>query len=211
MTDKTNWQASLLEQRTAWGVTFCAMIIAMLAASQPQWFEFSFSTDKAIHKQAPVTKVVEPSHNGNTTTNSHADQAAALKTATVKTAPIKAASPKTASVKPVKIKPITQSTPVTTAKAKPALNKTITASKKKTTLTHGFYVQLGAFAEKSRAHGLADQLKRKGWSVKITDKKNGLHAVWIGPKSTKADAEKLLKTIRSKLKQKGFIVQHNNG
>jgi len=196
MTDKTNWQASLIEQRIAWGTTFCAMIIAILAAAQPQWFEFSFATNKPIQQQAPVGKAVQPIHSENMATNADAD----------KSPPVKATP-----VKPVTIQPVRQSTQAPPVDAKPAKKKGATTTKKKSYIAHGFYVQLGAFEEKNRAHGLADQLKRKGWSVKITDKKGGLHAVWIGPKSTKADAEKLLKSIRSKLKYKGFIVQHNNG
>ncbi len=196
MTDKTKWQASLIEQRIAWGTTFCAIIIAMLAVAQPQWFKFSFATIKPFHNQAPVAKSA---------------QVMGRKTIAVKTQVEQPAPVKTTPVKAVTIKPVTRSTPVTQVNAKPANNKVITAVKKAAFVTPGFYVQLGAFEKTSRAHGFADQLKRKGWSVKITDKKNGLHAVWIGPRSTKAGAEKLLKTIRSTLKQKGFIIQHNNG
>jgi len=191
MTDKMNWQASLLEQRTAWGITFCAIIITMLAAAQPQWFDFSSSANKITHAQAPANKIIQPA------THTAAEKVIIKKTEPVKTAP--------------KIKTITPSEPVMQAAPKVEKSKPVTTVKPFNSITSGFYVQLGAFAEKARAQGLAAQLKRKGWSVKISTKKNGMHAVWIGPKSTKSEAEQLLKAIRSKLKQKGFIVQHNNG
>jgi len=78
------------------------------------------------------------------------------------------------------------------------------------TIGNGFYVQLGAFHERPRAQGLTDQLKRKGWNAVISVRKNGLYAVWVGPKKTRTSAEKLLKTIQRKLKIKGFIVHQKN-
>ena len=72
----------------------------------------------------------------------------------------------------------------------------------------GFYVQLGAFKEHPRARGLADQIKRKGWHSIISPTKGGLHAVLVGPKQTRNEAETLLKSIQGRIKKKGFIVHH---
>jgi len=78
-----------------------------------------------------------------------------------------------------------------------------------TKLAHGFYIQLGAFNERLRAQGLADQLKHRGWHhTVIASTKGGLHAVWIGPKSTRSAAVTLLKTVQRTFKNKGFIVHH---
>jgi len=194
MTHKMNWQASLIEQRLAWSLSFCAIVITLFAIAQPQWFELLSAVNSPVHQQAPVTNPVQP---------------ARTKTMNTITPAAESPAPKKAPP-PAAIKPITQATPVTPPPTKHIAKKTSTIAPKKTVLAPGFYVQLGAFDEKARAQGLADQLKRKGWSVKIATKKNGMHAVWIGPKSTKSEAEILLKTIHSKLKQKGFIVQHNN-
>ncbi|MDQ6997561.1 MAG: SPOR domain-containing protein [Mariprofundus sp.] len=195
MTHKMNWQASLIEQRIAWSFSFCAIVITLFAIAQPQWFELLSAVNSPVHQPTPVTKPVQPTR---------------TKTMNTITAAAESPAPQKAAPPPAVIKPITQATPVTPSQTKVIAKKTTTIAPKKTVLASGFYVQLGAFDEKSRAQGLADQLKRKGWSVKIATKKNGMHAVWIGPKSTKPEAETLLKTIHRKLKQKGFIVQHNN-
>ncbi|RLL50564.1 SPOR domain-containing protein [Mariprofundus sp. EBB-1] len=194
MTHKMNWQASLIEQRIAWSFSFCAIIITLIAIAQPQWFELLSAVNSPVHQPTPVTKPVQPTRTKSMNTIT----------------PAEIPAPKKAPPTPAVIKPITQATPVTPVQTKHIAKKPTTIAPKKTVLAPGFYVQLGAFDEKARAQGLADQLKRKGWSVKIATKKNGMHAVWIGPKSTKTEAETLLKTIHSKLKQKGFIVQHNN-
>ncbi|MFQ5345583.1 MAG: SPOR domain-containing protein, partial [Mariprofundus sp.] len=73
----------------------------------------------------------------------------------------------------------------------------------------GFYVQVGAF-QHPHARGLADRLKKDGWKTVISARKNGLYAVWIGPKKTRASAEKLSKTIQRKLKIKGFIIHQKS-
>ena len=71
---------------------------------------------------------------------------------------------------------------------------------------NGFYVQVGAFQQRSSAQRLLTQLIHKGWTVVLARTRGGLHAVWIGPKRTRAEAEQLLKNIHQQLKYKGFIV-----
>jgi len=76
-------------------------------------------------------------------------------------------------------------------------------------VAHGYYAQLGAFHERSRAQGMADQLKHHGWHAVIATTRGGLNAVWVGPKSTRSSAETLLKSIQRKIKTRGFIVHHS--
>jgi len=74
------------------------------------------------------------------------------------------------------------------------------------TIANGYYIQLGAFHERPRAQGLADQMKHKGMHTIIAPRAGDLHAVWIGPAKTHAEAKALLKRLQPGLKNKGFIV-----
>jgi len=190
MIDTPHWQASLIEQRTAWGIAACGMLIIILAASQPQLFEFSSGSHKQVSEADPIVK----SRAQNQTKAPPLTQAAPKTKAIVKSTTEKTAA----------VKSVLKTTPV----IKPASK--VIKSKSTPIITKGFYVQLGAFGEKTRAQGFADNLIRKGWSVKIFTKKSGLHAVWVGPKKSHTEAAKLLKNIQLKLKQKGFIVQSHS-
>ncbi len=103
-----------------------------------------------------------------------------------------------------------QKTQKPTHASPPAKAATVHATDKPAAKTEqiagGFYVQLGAFQELPRAQGLADQIKRKGWHSVISPTKGGLHAVLVGPKQTRNEAETLLKSIQGRIKNKGFIV-----
>lgn len=97
-------------------------------------------------------------------------------------------------------------TPVTTAKPVPEKRAVVKKVKEKPAApAPGYYIQLGAFNEASRAQGLLDRLK-KHHSATITRKSDGLLAVWVGPKKSRAEAEKLQKAIKSELKTESFII-----
>jgi len=183
MSNQSNWKASLLEQQIAWGVALFAILLVIIAASQPQWFDFS--SKPAAHSQAaPVEKVVPQDH-----AKLDPPKPAVAVKPVVKTVQ-----------KPVTIEPAVKMKQIVKETATPIKTKPQTAS------TRSYYVQIGAFEEKARAQGMTDHLKKRGWSVKVF-KKRALHAVWIGPKATHEEAEKLLKAIQVKLKYTGFIVQ----
>jgi len=76
-------------------------------------------------------------------------------------------------------------------------------------VTSGYYVQLGAFKEQTRAKGLADRLSHLGWPSHIIAR-GQLHAVWAGPATTRKKAEQLQKAIAAKLGNEGFIF-HQQG
>jgi len=177
MSESGNWQASLLEQRMAWGIAAVCIMLVLLASARPEWFEFDLFAPppKQVTKQAqttPAKHVVTRQRQTHPAT--HARQPAkALKKAPAIHAKAKASPPTVA---------------------------------KHAAIADGFYVQLGAFKERPRAQGLADQLKRKGWATVIAIKADGLHAVWVGPEKTRGEAEKLRKAIQRKLRNKGFIV-----
>jgi len=173
MSETGNWQASLFEQRTAWGIAACCMVLVLLVSTRPEWFDFSF----ANQKQATERQLKQ----------SPAQQRTAHVNARVKPHPLAPKKPHVASTQ-----------------AQPHV-----AAKKTSEIAKGFYIQLGAFKERPRAQGLADQLKRKGWHTVVFTKQGGLHAVWVGPRKTNSEAERLLKSILLKLKNKGFIVQKN--
>ncbi len=183
MSESGNWQASLLEQRMAWGIAAGCLILVLLASSRPGWFDFSAprptaSVSKQLTKQAVAQPLVTPT--------THAAR---------HTQPAVHPEP-----------------PATAAKTAPATHakRNIKPSRRPVkahvTIADGFYIQLGAFHERPRARGLADQLKRKGFPAVIISKSDGLHAVWVGPKHSRGGAEKLLQAIHRKLKHKGFII-----
>ena len=172
MTEPTNWRASLIEQRTAWGIAICGMLMIMLAATQAQWFELATP-------QQSVSQSISALHTAHP--------------------PITTRPALKAAIKPQASAQTSRTTNKTPLKKQPS----------PPSITHGFYVQLGAFEQRPRAQKLASQLKKQAWKVRITRRKNGLHAVWLGPKPTRAQAEKLMRKIQNKLKYKGFIVHHN--
>ncbi len=182
MPETEQWQASLLEQRIAWGIAACCIILVFLASTRPEWFELPAPTPQQVVNKEPNRKTSHPAP------VIHHHQVETPLEAPVKTQPSKP-KPKKRLV-------------VTTPKTKTP-DTTVIAS--------GFYVQIGAFHERHRAQGLTDQLKRKGWKAVISTRKNRLYAVWVGPKQTHASAEKLLLTIQRKLKSKGFIVHQKRG
>jgi len=177
MSESGNWQASLFEQRMTWGIVAICIMLVSLASARPEWFEFDFSTPP--HK--PVAKQAQTTpakHAATRHRQTHPVTHARRSATTVKKAPA--------------IRAKTKISPPPVAKH--------------ATIAGGFYVQLGAFRERLRAQGLADQLQRKGWATVIAIKADGLHAVWAGPEKTRGDAEKLRKAIHLQFKHKGFIV-----
>lgn len=178
MSGSGNWKASTLEQRIAWGMAASCIMLVLLASARPEWFDFSTSQQKQATKQTARQALSTPTKHAATQQRKIHLKARIIPPATA-AKKLPAVHAKTKSPPPVK-KPIA--------------------------ITDGFYVQLGAFHESARAQGLADQLKRNGWTTVIASKPNGLHAVWVGPKKTRSEAEKLRKAIHLKLKNKGFIV-----
>jgi len=184
------WQASIIEQRTAWAVAACSLILILTAASQPQWFELA---TPAQHNTPQQTKHV-------------ATKAVAQPKAVQTTAKKPAHSSAVAPIKQQASKPKARSKPVASTK------KNHIPPPAKTNLTApGFYVQIGAFKAQDRAQRLKNKLTKQGWHAHIMHRKSALHAIWIGPKSTHHKAEQLLKTIQRKLHYKGFIVQNKRG
>jgi cell division septation protein DedD len=97
-------------------------------------------------------------------------------------------------------------------KIKPVINKkpqqqtSETKPKKAAVPSGNYYVQAGAFKEKSLARKLASRMKEHGWNAIIVPK-SGFHAVWVGPKNSRSGIENLQKSIDRTLNIKGFIVQ----
>ncbi|MDQ6982562.1 MAG: SPOR domain-containing protein [Mariprofundus sp.] len=172
------WQASLPEQRAAWGIAACCIILVFLSSVRPEWFRFQ--------AQAPQQQTVK-------------------KIQTKKMPHTPPAIEHHSVDPPVKIHKVQPKPKVSTATVRP---KTPTSHPMK--MAGGFYVQVGAFQERSRAQKLTEQLKRKGWQAAISIRRSGLYAVWIGPKQTRASANQLLKAIQLKLKSKGFIVHQKS-
>jgi len=74
-------------------------------------------------------------------------------------------------------------------------------------LKHGYYVQAGAFKDTARAKKLANLLQHAGWHVQVILKDHELHAVLVGPWSTRNQAQSTKLQLAHKNKIKGFIIQ----
>jgi len=187
MSASVHWHASIPEQRIAWAVAICCMVIVALVAIKPEWF-----TGGASGKHSDLRQANAP-HSIYATT--HRRQAS-LKVQKKARATIRK---KTHTVAP----PARN-----TAKSKSKPRQAVVLAPTAAPAASGYYAQLGAFHERSRAQGMADQLKHHGWHAVIATTQGGLNAVWVGPKSTRSGAETLLKSIQRKIKNKGFIVHH---
>jgi cell division septation protein DedD len=129
--------------------------------------------------------------------------------------------------------PIKQATPVNTQKsppkkvsAKAIISHTKQATKKaavstrphvapvqitKKTITphssQAYFVQVGAFQDKTHAQNLKKQLLKKHWSV-IIQKKKRFYAVQVGPYQQREKANRVKKQLSHKEKMNGFITHH---
>jgi len=73
-------------------------------------------------------------------------------------------------------------------------------------IAHVFFVQVGAYRERSSAQQQAAMLLQNGWNSMVRKNTNGLYTVRIGPLSSRSAAGKLRKRLIDKKKLKGFIV-----
>lgn len=80
-------------------------------------------------------------------------------------------------------------------------------TKSKHSLKSGYYVQVSAFRDVSRAIKQVRRLRQIGWHAQTVIKKNSLHAVLVGPWPTRAHARNGQQKLARKNKLKGFIVQ----
>jgi len=80
-------------------------------------------------------------------------------------------------------------------------------TKSKHSLKPGYYVQVSAFRDVSRAIKQVRRLRKIGWHAQTVIKKNSLHAVLVGPWPTRAYARNGQQQLTRKNKLKGFIVQ----
>ncbi len=82
-------------------------------------------------------------------------------------------------------------------------------TQKNTTLisSQAYFIQVGAFQDKSHAQKLQKQLIKKHWSVIILKKKH-LYAVQIGPYKNKEKANRIKKQLSDKEKVNGFVTHH---
>jgi len=69
-----------------------------------------------------------------------------------------------------------------------------------------FAVQLGSFAKAANARGLRDKLEAKGYKVFVKSV-GATTRVYVGPQSTRAEAEKALQALRADTKIKGILVK----
>lgn len=183
MSETDCWQASVVEQRVAWAVAIVTMILMVAASFRPGWFSAGMliQSDRKGSEQPVVS---EPSV---------VSEQAATKEPIQSPAKVEKPAPVIAS---------RSDSPLRAVEKKQAVPVTRLSSG----VAKGFYVQVGAFHDRDRAQGLADQLQRYGRKHVIVEKSPGLYAVWAGPEGSHAAAEALQKALAVTQHAKGFII-----
>jgi len=100
------------------------------------------------------------------------------------------------------------------APAAPAVEKPPAKTAKKlapvapaaTSVKSGFAVQVGSFAKASNARGLRDKLVARGYTAFVKGS-GSVTRVYVGPQSSRAKADKMLKKLLAELQLKGIVVQ----
>jgi len=118
--------------------------------------------------------------------------------------PVKASTPVHKNTTAPIIKTTTQKTPKTTVEKPSPPKKHIKKSPKN--ISKAYFVQVGAFRDKKLALRLQKKLLRH-WPVQITQTRQHLHAVQVGPYQQQKTAKKQLKLLQKK-KLHGFITHH---
>jgi len=184
--EKTNWQASVIEHRTAWSIALGCLLLILITSLKPDLFTATDRGSEIVAQDDVVAERPKPRVKAATPRIDKKPQQPAVVHVT------EAIKPK-----------------VVVATAKPVVKKaaaTPISTSRSATPPSGYYVQLGAFKEQPRAQGLIDQLKRQGWSGTLSRKSNGLYAVWAGPEKERSKIDRLQIAIEKKMKIKGFIV-----
>ena len=184
------WRASLIEYRIAWITALCGISLILLVSVWPDLFTIKLKQPEqkmatAVETPATTEPAVQPVPE-NPPAPAPEEQAA-LEQVIEETTP--------ARLEPPLAEPEPEPKPVAPAK------KT-----EPTTAATGYYVQTGAFKDAAGAEEVASRLKKHGWPAVVVPK-NGLYAVWAGPRQGRSEIEKLQQEIERGLKIKGFIVQ----
>lgn len=74
-------------------------------------------------------------------------------------------------------------------------------------LSQAYFVQVGAFQNKSHAQSLKKQLLKKHWTV-VIQKKKRFYAVQVGPYQQREKANSVKKQLSHKERMNGFITHH---
>jgi len=99
--------------------------------------------------------------------------------------------------------------PAAPAAAEPAaktVKKTAPVAAAATSVKSGFAVQVGSFAKASNATGLRNKLVAKGYTAFVKSS-GSVTRVYVGPQSSRAKAEKVLKKLLAEFRLKGIVVR----
>ena len=113
-------------------------------------------------------------------------------------APAPAAPAKPAPAKPAPAEPAP-------AEDKPQAKAATMPVPAETPVTPGFTVQLGSFSKADNARGLRDNLVAKGYTAFVKTS-GSVTQVHVGPQSSRAEAEKVLKKLLADTKLTGIVV-----
>ncbi len=213
-----SWIAGLREHRVALGVaaTTSILLIALLVMQPDN------KTGSKVHSVHDTT----PAHKQQTATPGQKNIGQS-RSGTPRYSIPKNSLPRQQTKKvaaPPAVKAITASTPAKSARmkrpapeptvklpaaAKPQVHTAVgqTTKRNMKTTPRIFFVQVGAYRERSSAQQQASTLLQKGWNSTVTTNARGWSVVRIGPISSRSAAEKLRQRLLDKARLKGFIVE----
>lgn len=222
MADSKRWQATLAEHRTAWIIATLSLLIVLIAILQPEWLSRITTNEQAPTEQAAVetpakanphkySPIIQPKKASKTTATATSSQVApASNLPGYATRPLaKAPAPVLPEAKTSDDRTTSAATASqTTGKQIIQPQHTAPVTKKASKKVYGhYYVQIGAFSNKSHADKLAARINRNNWSAKVVKKTAKLFAVWVGPRGTRSLANALKSSLQQRLNMKGFIIK----
>jgi cell division septation protein DedD len=175
-----SWMAGMREWRAALLISILCMAAITVAVLRPNLFS-AHDTKRVAqsHHQVPTKPVPPAQHQQATVKNDVQSPAPKAEAATTQPAATKPA-------------PATASPPRKAVATPPQ--------------THGYYIQLATFRERTLAEKLVAKLAHIGLHTQLVEKK-GMYAVWAGPWATRKEADSAKDGIYRKTGMKGFITQ----
>jgi len=207
--DRLNpWSATFQERRTALFIAVVCIVVIGAAMLAPQWFKSKGNTDTArtgdmpeqqetasADRQAYRIKAAPPV--APVTANTPVDRATA--------SPAEKPASKPVVSEPVVSKPVLVIPPAPVSKPKPAAKPATPRTTRVAQPPAGFFVQVGAFKDRTHADQLRKKLIANGFNSRLVDRGNGLVGVWIGPEDSRPAVDKLQQELEKRLHMQGFV------
>lgn len=211
-----SWIAGLLEHRVALGTAALAStaLIVMLVLPASKEVAKPVPSSPAMHTQTESPSLNPPRYAIPDFTGTHQVPAHAVVKNIMPDTPAQTIRPQLSA--PETIEPPATTRPATlipaagSATAGPDVHarpQKPEAAVPGNTPGHVYFVQVGAYRERSGAQQQAAMLLQQGWNSTVAANDHGLYTVRIGPVSSRRAADDLRTQLLNRAKLKGFVVE----